>query len=329
MKKKISLFSVGVLLCSYLAGVVPAQAAGSTGSLPPYLDPTQPSAARVSDLLGRMTLDEKIGQMIQAERASVTPEEVKDNFLGSVLSGGGSFPDGKQSASTREKWSEMVDQFQDGALSTRLGIPLLYGVDALHGHNNVIDATLFPHNIGLGATRNPALVKQIGAAAAEEIKSAGTNWTFAPTIADPQNPRWGRTYEGFGDDVRLVAQMGAAYIQGLQGDTAGQLKQPTKVVATAKHFFGEGYTKNGTNQGDVADFTEQQMIDKDLLAYKEAIKAGAKVVMASYSSIQGIKMHANKRLLTDVLKGQLGFDGFVVSDWNGIEQISKDWTAKR
>ena len=334
LKRTISSTAAFILLWSTLVGVLPITSyavASSTEMLVPYYNASLPVESRVADLLGRMTPDEKIGQMVQAERASVTPEDVKVYSLGSVLSGGGSFPNGKQSDSTRLNWEELVDSYQAGALSTPLGIPLLYGVDAVHGQNNLIGATLFPHNIALGATRNPELVKRIGIATAQEVKASGTNWVFAPTIADPQNINWGRTYEGYSDNQTLVAQMASAYIQGLQGDTIGELKNSDRVVATAKHFLGEGLTDNGTNAGNVSGMTEQEVLDLDLPMYKEAVEAGARTVMASYSSIQGLKMHANKRLLTDVLKGtgdgQLGFTGFVITDYNAVQQITKDWNG--
>ncbi|CAM3042872.1 glycoside hydrolase family 3 N-terminal domain-containing protein [Paenibacillus sediminis] len=332
LKRKISATTAFLLMWSMLAGSfqVPSYAAPTMpGKLVPYLNASLPVEDRVSDLLGRMTLDEKIGQMVQAERASVTPEDVRTYFLGSVLSGGGSFPNGKQAESTRESWAGLVDSYQAGALSTRLGIPILYGVDAVHGQSNLIGATLFPHNIGLGATRDSELVKQIGSATAQEMKASGTNWAFAPTMADPQNIRWGRSYEGFGDNQALVGQMGAAFIQGLQGMTTSELRSSDKAVATAKHFLGEGLTDNGTNQGNVSQMTEQEVVNLDLPMYKVAVDAGVRTIMVSYSSIQGLKMHANKRLIQDVLKGtgagQLGFTGFVISDYNGVQQITKDW----
>ncbi|WP_379129104.1 glycoside hydrolase family 3 N-terminal domain-containing protein [Paenibacillus sp. sgz500958] len=332
LKRTISSATAFLLLWSMLAGMLPVTSlvsASSTEALVPYYNASLPVEERVADLLGRMSMDEKIGQMVQAERASVTPEDVKEYKLGSVLSGGGSFPNGKQSDSTRANWEDMVDAYQAGALSTPLGIPLLYGVDAVHGQNNLIGATLFPHNIALGATRNVELVKQIGVATAQEVKASGTNWAFGPTIADPQNVNWGRTYEGFSDNQSLVAQMASAYIKGLQGDTISDLKNSDRVVATAKHFLGEGLTDNGVNQGNVSEMTEAEVLALDLPMYRKAVEAGARTVMASYSSIQGIKMHANKRLLTDALKGteegQLGFTGFVITDYNAVQQITKDW----
>jgi beta-glucosidase len=244
-------FAVGIVFTG-----IP-QSAYAQHSLPTYLDPTAAVEDRVDDLLGRMTLDEKVGQMLQPEKGSISIDDVKNYYLGSVLSGGGSFPgSGAEVDSTMEKWSSLYDSMQDGALSTRLGIPLLYGVDAVHGHSNVKGATIFPHSIGLGATRDLKLVKKVGAAVAKEVKATGVNWTFAPTIVDPQNIKWGRTYEGFGDNLNLVADMGVAYIQGLQGDDINDLKQSEKVVATVKHYIGEGWTDNGTNQGNVTTMTK-------------------------------------------------------------------------
>jgi len=328
-KRQISLLLAVFLLHSLLFGMTVLANDGAPAEVAAYWNNTKPVEERVADLLARMTLDEKVGQLVQAERASVTPEDVQQYFLGSVFSGGGSFPNGKQADSTREKWASLVDSYQSGALSTRLGIPILYGVDAIHGHNNLVGATLFPHNIGLGASRDTALVEQIGQAAAQEIKAAGTNWAFSPTIADPQNMMWGRTYEGFGDNQQLVGDMGEALVKGLQGETRGQLSNGEHVVATAKHFLGEGLTENGINQGNVTGMSESDIVELDLPMYRAAVEAGVRTVMASYNSIQGVKMHANKRMLTDVLKGtgegQLGFTGFVVSDYNAVQQITKDW----
>ncbi|MBJ6362662.1 carbohydrate-binding protein [Paenibacillus sp. MAHUQ-46] len=271
-----------------------------------------------------MTLEEKAGQLIQAERASITPEEVRRYYVGSVLSGGGSFPNSVEADSTADKWRKLVDQYHSGALSTRLGIPILYGVDGIHGHNNVIGATLFPHNIGLGAGNNPDLVHKIGAATAKEIQATGVNWNFAPTIAAPENIRWGRTYEGYSDKPEISAVLGSAYILGLQDGEGPSFGRKDRVVGTAKHFIGEGYTDNGTNQGNTTHYTEEEILKKDLDMYKQAVDAGVQTVMASYHSIQGLKMHANKKLLTDVLKGELGFQGFVISDYNAIQQITRD-----
>ncbi|OME86315.1 hypothetical protein BK120_10195 [Paenibacillus sp. FSL A5-0031] len=331
MKRKMSMMTAMLLVISLMTSLLSVGAAPltqSNGGLPTYLDPSKSVDARAADLLARMTLEERAGQMIQPEKSNITPEEVKQYFIGSVLSGGGSFPNGKQQDSTRENWQTLIDGYQDGALSTRLGIPLLYGVDGVHGHNNVKGATLFPHNIGLGAANNAELVKQIGAATAKEIRATGANWDFAPTIAAPQDIRWGRTYEGYSGNQAISKVLGAAYIQGLQGETAAERSQTKHVVGAAKHFLGEGYTDNGVNQGNITKYTEDQLIASDLEMYKAAVDAGVQTVMASYHSIQGLKMHANKRLLTDVLKGELGFKGFVISDYNAIQQITRDQDGK-
>lgn len=308
------------------AGMLPAyaSAAPEASSLPAYFNPALTPEKRAEDLLARMTVEEKVGQMVQAERASVTPEDVRTYHLGSVLSGGGSFPGGKQADSTLEKWTELYESYQNGALSTRLGIPLLYGVDAVHGHNNVKGATLFPHNIGLAAAGDVKLAEQVGEAAATEIRATGVNWTFAPALAVVQDIRWGRTYEGFGDDPALAARLGAAYIKGLQGEKPEQLADREHVVATAKHFVGEGYTAGGVNQGNVTAYSEEEIWQREKSVYEAAVQAGVGTVMASYHSIQGLKMHANKRLLQDKLKGELGFKGFVISDYNAIDQITRD-----
>ncbi|WP_241674468.1 glycoside hydrolase family 3 N-terminal domain-containing protein [Paenibacillus luteus] len=327
MKRKISMMTAMLLVVSLMTSLLSVGAAPltqSAGLLPAYLDPAKSVDARAADLLSRMTLEERAGQMIQPEKSNITPEEVKHYFIGSVLSGGGSFPGGRQQDSTRENWQTLIDGYQDGALSTRLGIPLLYGVDGVHGHNNVKGATLFPHNIGLGAANNADLMRQIGAATAKEIRATGANWDFAPTIAAPQDIRWGRTYEGYSSNQAISKVLGAAYIQGLQGATAEERSQTKHVVGAAKHFLGEGYTDNGTNQGNVTKYTEDELIASDLDMYKAAIDAGVQTVMASYHSIQGLKMHANQRLLTDVLKGELGFKGFVISDYNAIQQINRN-----
>ncbi|WP_066147926.1 glycoside hydrolase family 3 N-terminal domain-containing protein [Neobacillus novalis] len=326
-KRGIAIFTIAVMMSYVLQGFfspLTANAASVSGD-PIYLDENQPINVRVADLLSKMTTDEKLGQMIQAEKASITPAQVKQYNIGSVLSGGGSFPNGKQADSLPDNWKKLVDGYQDAALGTRLGIPIIYGVDAVHGNNNVIGATIFPHNIGLGAANNVALTKEIGAASAAEIKATGIHWDFAPTTATAQDIKWGRTYEAFSDNANISAQLGAAYIKGLQGENpSADLAKNNTVVATAKHFIGEGYTDNGKNKGNISSLTEDEILAKELNIYKQAVDAGVRTVMASYHSIQGLKMHANKRLLTDVLKGELGFDGYVITDYNGVDQISVD-----
>ncbi|WP_187274108.1 glycoside hydrolase family 3 N-terminal domain-containing protein [Paenibacillus sp. N3.4] len=303
----------------------------SAADLEIYKNPNMPVEQRVQDLLGKMTLDEKIGQMVQAERASLgTVSDIKTYFIGSILSGGGSVPAGNTAAA----WKTMVDNYQNQALSTRLGIPMIYGVDAVHGHNNLKDATMFPHNVGLGAANDADLVRRIGSATAEEVRATGVHWTFAPVISAVQNIRWGRTYEGFSEDPQIVAKLGVAAVQGLQGnpEDPGFLKGK-KIVADIKHYIGDGLTDNGVNTGNITvpvpdgktlNQAKDEYLAPYLAYYKKAIDAGARTVMVTYSGINGLKTHADTHLVTDVLKGQLGFTGFVVSDYNAIQQITVD-----
>ncbi|HWD94177.1 MAG TPA: glycoside hydrolase family 3 N-terminal domain-containing protein [Verrucomicrobiae bacterium] len=270
-------------------------------------------------LLAQMTLDEKIGQMTQADMLALKDKgDVQKYFLGSVLSGGSSDP--KEGNSPRA-WLNAVEEFRAEALKTRLKIPLLYGIDAVHGHNNIDGAVIFPHNIGLGAAHDPALVERAERVVAQEILGTGIQWAFAPCVAVAQNERWGRTYESFGDSPDLVSPLGVAAVRGLQ---TGGLGGSEAVLACVKHFIGDGGTENGKDQGnDVCD--EATLRKLFLPPYVEAVKAGAGSIMVSYSSWNGTKMHGNKYLLTDVLKGELGFKGFLVSDWAAIDQISKDY----
>ena len=288
---------------------------------PAYKDPKLPVAKRVDDLLGRMTLDEKIGQMTQGDSDSIKDEsDVATLFLGSVLSGGNSeLPD-----VSAKGWSAYTERLQKRAQSTRLGIPIIYGIDAVHGHNNVRGAVVFPHNIGLGATRNPALVEEAARITAIEVAATGMHWTFAPCIAVPQDERWGRHYEGFGETPELAETLGAAAIRGFQGK---DLSAPRSVLATAKHFMGDGGTNNGVDRGDTKG-DEATLRSIHMPGYVSAIKAGAGSVMVSYNSWNGQKLHGNKRLVTDVLKGELGFKGIIVSDWNGIDELPGDALAQ-
>ncbi len=279
----------------------------------PYQDPTLPVPERVEDLLARMDLADKIGQMTQAERGSITTETVTALRLGSVLSGGGSAPD----PNTPQAWADMYDDFQAAAAQTPLGIPILYGVDAVHGNNTLTGATVFPHNIGLGATRDPALVEKIGQATAEEVAATGADWTFSPCLCVARDDRWGRTYESFGEDPALVTSM-TPIITGYQGATLGG--SPSSILATAKHFVADGGTSGGVDQGD-AVLTDAELRAIHLPPYLAAIEADVASIMVTFSSVNGEKAHGSTALLTDLLKDELGFDGFVVSDWNGIDQI--------
>jgi len=279
---------------------------------PVYRDPSQPIPARVADLLGRMSLDEKVGQMTQAERKAVSAADLTTYRIGSLLSGGGSAP----SPNNATSWADMYDNFQRAALATPLGIPMMYGVDAVHGHNNVTGATIFPHNIGLGATRDPALVQRIGRATAEEVSGTGIDWDFAPCLCVARNDRWGRTYESFGETPENATSM-TTLITGLQGT---RLSDPGSVLATAKHYVGDGGTTDGHDQGNT-QISEAELRAVHLPPFREAVARGVGSVMITFSSWNGVKTHASKYLITDVLKNELGFGGLVVSDWNGIDQI--------
>ena len=267
-----------------------------------------------------MTLDEKIGQMVQVDsKALKGTTDVQKYFLGSVLSGGSSDPPDGNSA---QSWLNFVNGFKNQELQTRLKIPLLFGIDAVHGHNNIDGAVIFPHHLGLGATRDPQLVERAERVTAEETAATGIRWAFAPCIAVPQDPRWGRTYEGYSDHTELVSELGVAATLGLQGEKLSD--EPASVLACAKHFIGDGGTAGGIDEGNtVCD--EATLRKLYLPPYRAVIEAGVGSIMVSYSSWNGLKMHANKYLLTDMLKGELGFKGFLVSDWAAIDQISPDY----
>ncbi|HEY5297500.1 MAG TPA: glycoside hydrolase family 3 N-terminal domain-containing protein [Verrucomicrobiae bacterium] len=267
-----------------------------------------------------MTLDEKIGQMVQVDMDGLADKaDVQKYFLGSVLSGGGSDPSPDNSAAS---WLKSVTGYESEALKTRLKIPLIYGVDAVHGHNNVLNAVIFPHNIGLGAAHNMKLVEAAEHITALEVAGTGIRWAFAPCIAVAQDERWGRTYESFGQSTGLVSMLGAAAVKGFQGNQLSSASD--SVLACAKHFIGDGGTTNGIDQGNMI-CDEATLRKLYLPPYRAAIKAGVGSIMVSYSSWNGKKMHANKYLLTDVLKNELGFQGFLVSDWAAIDQISPDY----
>lgn len=289
-----------------------------------YKDPKKPLNVRIIDLLGRMTLAEKIGQMTQIERENATAEVINKYFIGSVLSGGGSVPSPRASVET---WVKMVNEMQRGAMSTRLGIPIIYGIDAVHGHNNVYKATIFPHNVGLGATRDPALVKKIGAATALEVRATGIPYVFAPCVAVCRDPRWGRCYESFSEDPKIVQEM-TEIIPGLQGEIPANSRKgvpfvagQNKVAACAKHYVGDGGTHNGINENNTI-ISQHGLLSIHMPPYYNAIIKGVSSVMISYSSWNGIKMHANHYLITDFLKNKLRFRGFVISDWQGLDRIT-------
>ncbi|MFG2383354.1 glycoside hydrolase family 3 protein [Streptomyces avermitilis] len=304
----------------------------------PYLDPKLPVKKRVADLVSRMSLEEKAGQMTQAERGALTAQgDIATYDLGSLLSGGGSTP----TPNTPEAWAKMIDAFQLRAQTTRFQIPLIYGVDAVHGHNNLTGATIMPHNIGIGASRDPRLARRTGAVTAAEVRATGIPWDFAPCLCVTRDERWGRSYESFGEDPALVKSM-ETIIQGLQGARDGKdLKDDDKVLATAKHFVGDGGTAYGSSttgtytidQG-VTKVTRQELEAVQLAPYQTAVDRGIGSVMPSYSSLdilgdgQGaVKMHARADMINGVLKDRMGFDGFVISDWKAIDQIPGDYAS--
>ncbi|CAA0838121.1 Glycosyl hydrolase family protein [Striga hermonthica] len=288
-----------------------------------YKDPNAHVETRVKDLLSRMTLLEKIGQMTQIERSVATPSAIRDRFIGSVLSGGGSKP--FENAKSGD-WADMIDSFQEGALETRLGIPIIYGTDAVHGNNNVYGATIFPHNVGLGATRDADLVKKIGEVTALEVRASGAQYAFAPCVAVSRDPRWGRSYESYSEDTEIVRKM-TCLVSGLQGvPPEGHpkgypfLAGRKNVLASAKHFVGDGGTENGINEGNT--ITSYEDLERTHLApYLDCLSQGVCTVMASYSSWNGSKLHTDYFLLTEVLKNKLGFKGFVISDWEALDRL--------
>ncbi|EXB23130.1 Lysosomal beta glucosidase [Morus notabilis] len=289
-----------------------------------YKDPKLPINRRINDLLGRMTLAEKIGQMAQLDLENLTATTMRDYSIGSILSGGGHVP---RLRATAGDWINKVNELQRASLSSRLGIPMIYGVDAVHGHNNVYKATIFPHNVGLGATRDKELVKRIGAATALEVRATGINYAFAPCIAVCRDPRWGRCYESYSEDPNVVIEM-TDIILGLQGEPPANARKGVpylggrdKVAACAKHFVGDGGTTKGINENNtVIDW--HGLLSIHMPAYYHAIIKGVNTVMVSYSSLNGKKMHANRDLVTGFLKNTLKFRGFVISDWQGVDKIT-------
>lgn len=278
------------------------------------------SDARIAAIIAGMTVEQKVGQMIQADISAITPADLERYPLGSILAGGNSGPYGDERADAA-KWDRMVSEFREASRKSGAGVPMLFGVDAVHGHSNLPGATIFPHNIGLGAANDAAMIERIGAATAAEVAGSGIDWTFAPTLAVPQDMRWGRSYEGYAADPALVARYARAMTLGLQGPiVSGQPLGPDRVAATAKHFLADGGTAEGKDQGD-ARISESELVARHAQGYPAAIDAGALTVMASFSSWNGVKHHGNSSLLTDVLKGRMGFAGLVVGDWNGHGQV--------
>ncbi|XP_022930603.1 uncharacterized protein LOC111437010 [Cucurbita moschata] len=289
-----------------------------------YKDPKQPLNVRIRDLMGRMSLEEKIGQMVQIDRTVASKEVMNKYLIGSILSGGGSVPAKEASPKV---WIDMVNEFQEGSLSTRLGIPMIYGIDAVHGHNNVYNATIFPHNVGLGATRDPNLVKRIGAATALEVRATGISYVFAPCIAVCRDPRWGRCYESYSEDPNIVRAM-TEIISGLQGEIPANSRKGVpyvagreKVAACAKHYVGDGGTTKGINENNTVA-NRHELLSIHMPGYYNSIIKGVSTIMISFSSWNGKKMHENQDLITGFLKNTLRFRGFVISDWQGIDRIT-------
>ncbi len=281
---------------------------------------------KVSELIDSMTLDEKVGQMTQIDQRFLdTIADLSTYSIGSLLSGGGSHP----KLNEPQAWLDMYNKYQEETLKNRLGIPLIYGIDAVHGHNNVYGATIFPQNIGLGATNNPELVYKISEATSLEVAATGIDWTFSPCLSSPEDYRWGRTYEGFSSDPVLVEKLGKAAVEGYQNALTNSGK---KVVACAKHFIGDGNTEFGTGMNGLVDrgntvLTTEELKEKLLPKYQAAIDADVQTIMASYNSWNGVKCHGSKELLTDILKVEMGFEGFVISDWQGIDEIPGNYKS--
>ena len=308
------------------AGILEPQRRSSVRSL-------KANDAKVQALLSQMTLEEKVGQMIQVNQASLKdPSDVEKYFLGSLLSGGSSDP---KTGNGLVDWTDHYDSLQSRTQNTRLRIPILYGIDAVHGHSNVLGAVLFPHNIGLGCTRNPQLVERAARITAIETRATGINWTFAPCVTVARDERWGRTYEGFGEDPALAQTLGEAAVRGYQGN---DLSDPLSLLACAKHFIGDGGTKYGTgrklrenlqilDRGDVI-LSEEELRRIHLAGYVSTIKAGVGTIMPSYSSWNGVRCSGSKRLLTEILKDELKFDGFLISDYDAIDEMPGDYKSQ-
>ncbi|MCR6626157.1 MAG: exo 1,3/1,4-beta-D-glucan glucohydrolase [Pseudoxanthomonas sp.] len=303
-----------------------APAAADANPWPQVAWPLAEDAAleqRITDLMATMTVEEKVGQLVQGDIASITPDDVRKYRLGSILAGGNSDPGGRYDASPAE-WLALADAFYEASMDTSQGgkaIPIIFGIDAVHGQSNIVGATLFPHNIGLGAARNPELVRRIGEITALETRATGMEWTFAPTVAVPQDDRWGRTYEGYSESPEVVASYSAAVVEGLQGKVGSpDFLDGRHVIASVKHFLGDGGTTNGKDQGDTK-ISEADLVRIHAAGYPPAIAAGAQTAMASFNSVNGEKMHGHRPYLTDALKGRMAFGGFVVGDWNGHGQV--------
>ena len=281
-----------------------------------------PVELRIQEIMKDLTLEQKVGQMVQGEIKWVKPSDVTKYHLGSILNGGGSFPN-KNKNSTMQDWLSLADDYYLASQDTSgggAGIPIVWGTDAVHGHNNVVGATLFPHNIGLGAANDSDLMKKIGEITAREVAVTGIDWVFAPTVAVAKDNRWGRTYEAYSSQSPIIKSYAGEIVAGLQGPLAELSTNESKVIATAKHFIGDGGTLRGVDQGDTI-MSLQELLDEHGQGYYEALDAEVQTVMATFNSWNGVKIHGHKFLLTDVLKNQMGFDGFVVSDWMDVGRL--------
>lgn len=323
-----AVIAAGLLLCGQALN--PARSSPVTEEHPELWPAGTHETARVEtdalveQLLERMSLEDKVGQMIQADIASITPADLQTYRLGSILAGGNAAP-GNNVRSTAQAWWKLTGEFHRAALASgapgHQAIPILFGIDAVHGHAKLVGATIFPHNVGLGAAHDPDLIYRIGQATAEEVAATGIDWTFAPTIAVARDVRWGRSYESYSESPELVSSYAGAMVSGLQGEIGtSQFLSPRHTLSSVKHFVGDGGTLNGRDQGNTV-LSEAQLASVHGAAYAAALKAGAMIVMASYNSWNGIKLHANHYLLTDILKGRMAFDGFVVGDWNAHEEV--------
>jgi len=316
--------TAGISTAVTLSGCSSSEAAAATW--PAVKSPIKQDPAiesKIDDWLAKMSVEQKVGQMIQAEIKSISPDDAAKYHIGSILNGGGSWPTDKADGPLGA-WLNLANLFYGASMDTgddRLAIPIMWGTDAVHGHNNVVGATVFPHNIGLGAANNPALMRDIGTATAREVAVTGIDWTFAPTVAVAKDARWGRTYESYSDNPKIVADLAKEFILGLQGHPAlDNFLSEQKIIATAKHFVGDGGTEAGDDQGNTV-LSEEELFKEHGQGYVQALGVGTQTVMASFNSWNGKKIHGDKYLLTDVLKNRMGFDGLVVGDWNGHEQI--------
>jgi beta-glucosidase len=320
-----------VLIAGLLAGTACSNALAQEAAAPAAQWPAVQSRVpqnpaverRIDDMLARMTLEQKVAQVVQPDISAITPEEYRRYRFGSILAGGNSSPGGRETAPAPE-WLALADAFWDASMSgpeDGLRIPMMWGIDAVHGHSNVVGATIFPQNIGLGAMRDPDLIRRIGEVTALEMSVTGIDWDFSPTLAVVRDDRWGRSYEGFSEDPEIVRSYAGAMVEGLQGRPGTpEFLGPGRVIATAKHFVGDGGTTGGRDQGDNAS-TPEQLRDIHGAGYPPAIEAGVQAIMSSYSSVHGVKMHGNRSLLTGAIRDQMHFDGLVVGDWNGHGQV--------